>query len=305
MESGEIYIYNTSVDNARFDTLRIEKGEFYYGGNVEQPTPYILLYPNALEQVIFIGPGEVLEYEATATDLNNYRTKGSDENKLMNQFRTDTQSATYSDTQNKARRFISEHPESVVSLYIFERYFMQNAQTTYRELKEVLELLRPTFNSDTYFMRLEGQVKELKPLNVGDILPDFRLKGRHSNSSMWKANSKHTLLLCWATWLPTYYDFMMKLRQASEKFDADRLRIVSLSIDAEYDRWENMTRYDSLTHIEHYIDTRTFDAPALRKAGITSVPSYYILDSKHKVVAKGNEAQQLQSDIQKYVEDKE
>lgn len=302
MESGEIYIYNTSADNARFDTLRIENGNFFYGGNAEQPTPYILVYPNALEQVIFIGPGDEIEYEATSNDLNNYKADGSKENKLMNTFRSDIQNVSYSDTQLKARKFITENTQSAVSLYIFDRYFVQNAQTSYKELTEILEILRPANEENIYFMTLAGKVKEMQSINVGDEIPDCKMKGKNSSSSLWKGSAPHTIVLCWATWLPGSYEFMTKIRQASRDYSKDKMRIVAFSIDAEYDRWSNMTQFDSVSTIEHYVDTRAFDSPSLKKLKVRSLPTYFIYDSKHKVVAKGMDANQMSKDIQKYAE---
>lgn len=304
MEVGEIYIYNQSVDNARFDTLRIENGAFYYGGNAEEPTPYIIVFPNALEQVVFMGPGEEIEYEAVSNDLNNYRTKGSEENKLMNEFRAECQNESYSSIQAKARTFISNHPNSVVSLYILDRYFVQNAQTTYKELNEVLETLRPSFAQNTYFMSLEGKVKAMKELNVGDTFPELKLKNKKGKADLWKGSKScpHTVFLCWATWLSNSYDVMSKIRQTSSDYNENSLRIVAFSLDGEYDRWDNMTRFDSVSSIEHYIDTRTFDSPVFKQLGVGSLPTYYIIDKNHKIVEKGTDPSKMQSDIKKLVE---
>lgn len=303
MESGEIYIYNTSNENARFDTLRIENGQFFYGGVAEEPTPYILVYPNALEQVVFIGPGEEIEYEAVSNDLNNYKAKGSEENKQMNSFRSETQNASYSDIQAKARKFISENPKSYVSLYLLDRYFVQNAQTIYSELEKVTEMLRPTFQDNLYYMALQGQVKAMKSINVGDAFPDLKLKSKNKVSNLWKTNSSHTLFLCWTTWIPESYDIISKIRQASSENNANRLRIVALSLDSEQFRWENMTRYDSLTTIEHYIDTRALGSPHIKKIGVNKFPTYFLMDGKHKVIARGNNTTQMMKDINKHVND--
>ena len=90
MQAGELYIYNLSDDHARLDTLTIQEGKFLYRGEADEVTPYMLVFPNGMEQVIFAGPGHDLTYEATANDLKNYVVNGSDENTLMNQFRQET-----------------------------------------------------------------------------------------------------------------------------------------------------------------------------------------------------------------------
>lgn len=304
MESGEIYIYNTSMENARFDTLRLENGNFYYGGTVDEVTPYTLVYPNALEQVIFIGPGEEITYEAVSNDLNNYIAKGSDENNQMNAFRASVVNASYSDIQAAARRFLSEAPKSVVPLYIFERYFLTNSQTTYKELMELLDILRPEYKDETYFMALEAKAKSLKSIEPGDVFPDINMKDRRErNSNLWSSNSSttYTMFLCWATWLPTSYEILAKVRQSARECPKGRMRYVAFSVDNEFDRWKNVTSFDSINSVEHYCDTRAFASPAIKSLGTSNIPTYYIIDnSNKKVIKKGTEPSSLASDLSIY-----
>ncbi len=56
MQAGELYIYNLSGDNARLDTLTIQGGKFRYRGETDEVTPFMLVFPNGVEQVIFAGP---------------------------------------------------------------------------------------------------------------------------------------------------------------------------------------------------------------------------------------------------------
>ena len=128
MQAGELYIYNLNGDLARLDTINIQEGKFRYRGETDQVTPYILLFPNGVEQVIFAGPGEDLEYEATANDLKNYVVNGSEENELMNKFREETYTMNPSLMTNTARTYIKDHPASPVAIYLFNQYFVQNEE---------------------------------------------------------------------------------------------------------------------------------------------------------------------------------
>lgn len=304
MEAGDIYIYNLSVDDARFDTLRLEAGNFYYGGNVEEITPYLIVFPNALEQVVFIGPGEEITYEAVSNDLNKYRVNGMKENDLMSEFREETQNASYSSIQAAARKYLTDNQESVVALYLFDRYFVQNSQTTYKELEDILAILRPSHEDDTYFMSLEGKVKRMKALNQGDEFPNIKMRGRGSiTGNVWPSNSDYTLFVCWATWIPSSYELLAKVRLLERGTPKSKLRIIAYSIDNEYGRWENMVKYDSINGIEHYNDARAFAAPVIEQTGIGRIPTYYLLKSDHKILAKGSELNQLNTDIDKYIKE--
>ena len=302
MEAGEIYIYNLSVDDARFDTLRLEAGKFYYGGNVEEVTPYLIVFPNALEQVVFIGPGEEITYEAVSNDLNKYRVNGMKENNLMSEFREEIHNKSYSSIQAAARKYLTDNQESVVALYLFDRYFVQNSQTTYKELEDILSVLRPSHEDDTYFMLLEGKVKRMKTLNQGDDFPNIKMRGRGSiTGNVWPSNSAYTLFVCWASWVPSSYELLAKVRLLERNTPKSQLRIIAYSVDNEFGRWENMVKYDSINSIEHYNDTRAFNAPVIEQIGIARIPTYYLLKNDHKILAKGSDLTQMSTDIDKYI----
>ena len=60
MQTGELYIYNQDGDHARLDTLTVQEGRFQYKGEADESTPYILVFPNGVEQVIFVKAGDDL-----------------------------------------------------------------------------------------------------------------------------------------------------------------------------------------------------------------------------------------------------
>lgn len=301
MESGEIYIYNNSVEEQYYDTLRVENGKFFYSKAVDEVTPFIIVYPNAIEQVVFIGPGDEIEYKVASNSLNNYEIKGSDENKLMNSFREEILNAGATAVQAKAKKYISENTQSPVALYLFDNYFVQNTQTTYKEMMEILEVLRADNEDNTYFLRLEKEAKSMKTIGVGDSFPNIKLKGKNTTSQVWDSNSTLTVFLCWTVWMPTSYEFIAKIRQTESRYPKRDVRLVAYSVDNEYDRWYSMTRYDSIRSIEHFNDTKAFDSPVLKQLGVSKIPTYFIMNSDHRVISKGDNAQTLEAEIKKFL----
>lgn len=264
-EGGEIYIYNTSYTGARFDTIKVEAGQFVYGGSVDEVTPYILLFPNALEQVIFVGPGDVIEYTASVTNLNNYTAEGNKDNDLMAQFRKQIEGLSDHDAAAAARQFIQSYPQSAVSAYL----------------------------DDIYMRKGKKQLTEL---------PDLTLVPNDKKAvKLWsKDESQYTLTTFWATWMMSSYDFMNRLRYVRGQHpDPKQLRIVAVSLDIERFRWQDETRRDSTNHIEHYCDGKAWESEVVTKAGVSDVPSYYITDSKHKILYRGTSVDALLNDIDK------
>ena len=57
-KDGELYIYDLTNGKETFDTLRLKDGEFTFRGSTDEVKPYVVVFPNAVEQVIFVNGGE-------------------------------------------------------------------------------------------------------------------------------------------------------------------------------------------------------------------------------------------------------
>ena len=87
MKAGELYLFNPVDPTGKLDTLSIADYKFKYEGEVEDTIPYVLLFPNGVEHIIFVSPAKSIKYKAATNDLKNYQVTGSEETELMNQFR--------------------------------------------------------------------------------------------------------------------------------------------------------------------------------------------------------------------------
>ena len=302
MQAGELYIYNISSDNARIDTMTVQGGRFQYKGQAEEVTPYILIFPNGMEQVIFVGPGEDLEYEATANDLKNYVVNGSAENKLMNRFRQEVYPLDQSLTQDVAKKYIKEHTESPAAVYLFDKYFCQDNKTDYKELQDLFRLVKEKHPHDRLLLALERDVHNAQQLQKGGMLPNVSLmKKDNTSTKLWKESKDYNLIIFWSTWMPNGYDVLWRMRRNNGDYkDGGLLRTVAISLDIERHRWEDAVRQDSLD-IEHYCDGLAFESEAVKKFGISSLPYYIITDKNHKILETGNDIQELDKDLKKHI----
>ncbi|MCH5175848.1 MAG: DUF4369 domain-containing protein [Prevotellaceae bacterium] len=302
MQVGELYIYNLSSDNARIDTMTVQGGKFQYKGQAEEVTPYILVFPNGMEQVIFVGPGEDLEYEATANDLKNYVVNGSAENKLMNQFRQETYPIDQSLVRNVAKNYIREHADSPVAIYLLDRYFLQDNRTDSKELQELFKVVKEKRPRDRMLLALERDIAYPQQLHKGQQLPDVTLVNKDKSSvKLWKESKDYNLIVFWSTWMPNGYDVLWRMRRSNKDYKEDgRLRTVGISLDIERYRWEDAVRQDSID-MEHYCDGLAFESDVVKRLGISSLPYYIITDKDHKIIGTSNDIKELDSDLKKYI----
>lgn len=304
MQAGELYIYNLNGDQARLDTLTIQEGKFRYKGETDKVTPYILIFPNGVEQVIFAGPGDDLEYEATANDLKNYVVNGSEENELMNKFREETYTMNPSLMTNTARTYIKDNPASPVAIYLFNQFFAQNEEVSDTELKELLAVLRPKHPHHHELLDIESKLTNAGKRQVGKPLPDVTLTRKDTKTTkLWKTAKDYNLIAFWATWMPNGTDFLWHLKNLMKDYqDRGNVRVVAISLDVERYRWEDAIRSDStLTYLEHYCDGLSFESNAVKALSIDAVPYYILTDKNHTVLDSGDDVNKLQELLKKRI----
>ena len=125
----EIYFWTPEGGHGQVDTVYVRNGRFAYESPQSAPGWYTMLFQNMSEQVIFAEPGLDVEVEADATHLRDMKIEGGKANKLMTKFREQISSETQMQAIiNHAQDFIKKNPKSIVSVYLFEKYFLQRQE---------------------------------------------------------------------------------------------------------------------------------------------------------------------------------
>lgn len=310
MKNAELFIYNPYDPLGNIDTVKVQEGEFLYEGEVDAPAPYVLLFPNAMEHIIFVGPSARISYSAASNDLKNYSVKGSEENDLMTQFRTETSQLDNNKSKDIATRFILENLDNVVAKYLFDRYFIQNAAAEKKDVLPLLTTLTAANPNDELFAATKQKINKFKQIAVGDKLPDVQITDRNDKSfSLWKgrgiipeaAQKNYTVVFVWATWLRNGYDFLWRVRQlCHEQNVKDNVRFVGIALDNNDGRWKDMTRTDSLI-IDHANEKLGWNSQNIQKLGVTDAPLFIITDRDHKVISIVDDVEKLRTEIRKHI----
>lgn len=302
MKGGELYLYNPLTPDDKVDTLTIIEGSFNYEGSADEPTVLVLLFPNAMEQVIFAAPGKTIKYRAASNDLKNYVVEGCDENTLMAKFREEVGAASISQQKSIAARYIEENAESVVALYLLDRYFIQSAAPNIKETKKLVKLLMKAHPDNQYLIQTETKLKVTRTqLTVGATLPDLSLNTTSLKpAKLWAKGKDVNFIFFWATWQRNSYDMIWRIRslQTANK-EKPNMRFVGISLDSEIHRWQDNIRMDSLS-IEHYCDGLSFASPEIQKLDIANVPTYIIADKNHKIIAVSKDLDEISKKLKEF-----
>ncbi len=300
MKNGALSIFTPADPNATIDTLKIEEGQFKYSGETYDTIPYIILFPNAVEQVVFVAPGKTINYSAATNDLKNYKVEGTDENELMTDFRKKALELKDDEVPTLARQFILDNPQSVVSLYLFGRYFAQNEKPDYKTTAELLKVLRTHHPTNLLLFAVEGMMKNAGAIAEGKKLKNVELTTqRKDKRKLWnkKDDDRYTFVFFWASWQRNSYDILFRIRNIQRDY-ADKVRFVGISLDNQLFRWEDLTRRDSLI-IEHYCDGLSWSSPVVSELSLEFLPLYLIVDKSHKIIFKTDDLEKITDKIKK------
>ncbi len=302
LKDGELFIYDRTSGAENFDTIRVRDGEFLYEGEARRLTEYTLVFPNAVEQVIFINAGNSLVYEASAKDLRNYKVSGNEENELMNRFRQDTDKKNEAQVRDVAMQYIMDNPVSPIAIHLFDRYFVQDENVDSEEVKSLLAQLKLDNPQNLYLLTTEGKLGNVGKGKVDSVLPALTLPTREGDSiSIANIKSDYTLIVYWATWCEDSYSIMDRIREVRKVYkNEDSLCIISVSLDTEIRRWQDYTKTD-LADINNYCEGEAWDAPVVQELNITNLPAYVIADKSHKIIIRkeDNNLKDMLSDIRR------
>ncbi len=300
MPVGQLYIYNTTNPDARLDTIAINGGYFTYSGTADELTPFIIVFPNALEQVVFAKNGDEIKYKASAKDLKNYTTDGNDENRLMNNFRRETKELNTIQTQEVARQYIHRQPESLVAVYLITRYFMQETATTADDVTEMIDTLVAAQPANQFLMAMKNIQTGLDAGDISHTMPDIEITTNTKNNiNLARLDADRTVIVFWASWMPYAYDFIDNFAILTKEYATPhQVEFLTISLDTEKYRWENYIKEDS-TYSQHACDALAWESPAVKALGVSDVPSFIVVDGHHKIVARGNTIDQMEDILSK------
>ncbi len=130
-------------------------------------------------------------------------------------------------------------------------------------------------------------------LAIGKTAPDFTtrtLKGKRIQLSKVKAG--HTLLVFWASWCPHCTAALPKLEKYYDPAHPEKLQIIAISVDKSKRPVIKEIKKEGYTWI-NIAEQKGWDSPIAEKYGVSSTPTFFLLNRDKKIVAKPDEVDKL------------
>lgn len=296
MNQAEFWIYSPDGGIDGIDTIRVRDGRFAYETELSGEATLVVVFPNYSEQPVFARPGRKVSLKGDATHLKEMIIQGTEENEDMTTLRLELNDLTPPDIPDAVSQFITDHPASLVSIYLVQRYFVLSATPDYQRARRLVELMLKENPDNGQLMRLRKQLAALQGGAVNSRMPKFSvtdLKGRKVTEAALRHEAN--VVAAWATWSYQSTTQQNRLQQLKKKY-GDRLGVVSVSVDGSPVVCRQRIARDSLVW-PTVCDGKMWESPLMVRFGLADVPSNVVIDGKGRVVARNLAPQQLEERI--------
>lgn len=293
MNDGELYLYN--MENGRKDTIAVRDGQFSHKVDMQDTTTLILLFPNYSELPILARPGSGVEIEGDVSNLKETNVSGNDENEELTAFRMKANEMLPSEVQKAARKFIQEHPSSLVCHYLLRRYFLLVPDADYAEAAKLCKTVIKAQPDNRSVLRLRNQLNGLKNASLTK-LPSFSAvstKGDTIDNSHLKA--KVNIIQVWTNW---NYDSQsaISLLHRKQREHPDSIAVMTINMDASPEEGRYILERDTIKW-PNICDGELWQSPLVSLFGITSIPANIIADKEGNIVGRNLSNAELGSKI--------
>ncbi|MBQ0060933.1 MAG: DUF4369 domain-containing protein [Bacteroidales bacterium] len=276
LREGELYFYSAQGMRNQIDTVTIHEGKFTYQLPVTKPGYTTMIFPNMSQQVVFVAPGLEVNIQADATNLKGIKIDGGELNKEMTEFRAGNQDAS---------QHIKSHPTSLVSTYLFQKYYIQqsNQLKQARELATILQKAQP---QNAELASLTSALNQRKLTDPGQKAPAFTINDYTGKEHSLSDYKDHSVLLCfWSTYAQDSRDAQREMKTYFKENEKPKdLDIINISLDIQKMVFRGTFR-DSIPGI-HCCDLHGFDNPMVQAYSITELPTYILINPNGNIKAR-------------------
>jgi len=294
INQGELLVYSPDKGLYMVDTIKLKDGRFNYETAMVQEATLVLVFPNYFELPVFAKPGGKAIVSGDATHLKEAEVKGGDDNKLMQGFRAKIDNMSDKQIQKVAKQFVMEHPKSVVSAYLINRYFIRSKEADYKTASTLLTRLQKEQPANRYLAdqaaRMKGMVLE------GDKIPTFKFTTTAGKRVIHAdLKSELNIISLWASWNNESVTVQRMLRRLKRKYGS-RISLLSINIDPSKKNFDNEVKRDTIDW-PCVRDAKMWAGKAPMTFGFTTIPDNILTNANGKVIARGLEKRELEKKI--------
>jgi len=313
LTTNEIYLYGQDGSFDYVDTIKVNNGSFDSNIDVDALSAAFLLINNESEYPIYFKKGDHIKIKGNALDLAGLKVTGNHLNDDFTEFKKtlsksgDISKMTFTNEYisdksllSQAQNYISTHGNSLVSIYLIDKYFVHQTMPDYPLIKQLISKLSPSLRKIAQVTELSDYINRWERSRMGAVAPTFSLpddKGGIVMRTNGQLQNKYILLTFWASWTSNRAQTSAEMRQLYNAYHSNpRFEMVNISLDTDKAEWKRSIKQDMLQGIQ-LCDLNGFNSPVVNQFAVTSLPSYFLIAPDGVILARDMLGQALQLQI--------
>ena len=291
MPDGKIYL--KSFRNKMFfdvDTAEVKDGKFTFKGEVDQP----LLFGLATENMNY--PVQLfLENTDMNVKIGNDGETITVQNSPVNDVFQENAEKVFEEGYD-IDSLISKYPDSPAAAFYLYRYFTY--QLSLDDLKATRAKISPALANSPYVKDLDGIIKQLEHVQIGQVAPEFSLPDTAGVSvSLSDFRGKYVLLDFWASWCGPCRREIPNIKKVYAEFKDKGLQVVGVSIDNSDKAWRKALEEENIDYLQLY-DPEGITSKLYNYNGI---PFIILISPEGIILEKGLRGENIREKITEYL----
>lgn len=184
------------------------------------------------------------------------------------------------------------------SLAIYDEICMMDPNLKPSKVDSLLSLVPISLHSSPLYKKLKKTAEQMHALGEGAIAPGFQLptpEGKQVSLSSFRG--KYLLLVFWASWCAPCRGEIPHLKEIYEKYHADGLDILSVSVDNNRAAWEKALDESNMPWTQ-VSDLQGLKGEVPNLYNVQGVPALWLIDQEGKIMVNNLRGERLNAKLQ-------
>lgn len=303
-----LYIYGIDKTHDRIDTLIAHEDRFSDTLSVDTLVMAVVQFSNGYKHPLFLNKGNQIQIKGSYAELTALHIDGNKHNEELTQFNEEMKGlGTPSERiqRERAEAFIYEHPSSLASIYLLDKYFVRIANPSTEQIKKLTEQMTGELKDQPYIQSMLEKNDKDEKLMVGKTVPYFHLRNAEGKDiTRTTMKNQYLLLHFWASWDSLSMEQNKVLRRIynKQKKNTD-FAMIGVSLDLDKETWLKVIETDTLKW-EQTCDFAGWNSEVVEKLCIRRIPTSLFISPTGKIEAKDMDEETIEKRLEQIKEEK-
>lgn len=281
MADDTVYLYGTDRYYNRLDTIFVKQGKFVKDIEVDTLVSAWLQFGNGMEYPLYMDKADQIEISGSAGKPGLLAVKGNPANEELTRFHQELFGKglpSEAAVEKAAEAFIRSHPNSLASIYVLDKYFVQKSVPDFSKIKELAEQMAGSLKDRLYMEQLLEYLESYEKVSVGKSASYFQIPGMDGKDiRRTDFKDKYLLLYFWASWSDACRETSRQLKQLyKEKKNREKFDILGVSLDVDKEVWKDAVANDTLDW-KQGCDLKGWNASLVDQFAVRTLPYNVLL----------------------------